>query len=268
MSSLLWSIRVQVAESGVVLFERDPTRSLHTASVGKVLLLIHVARLVHAGLLDLSEPLTRTADDAVADSGIWQYLATDTLPLGDLCELVGIASDNLATNVLLRRVGLERVAQTAADLGLRQTALHDKVRDVRTPADPPTLSTGSAAELVDLLAGLHCREATGDERGTRVLGWLAKGMDLSQVASAWNLDPLAHQVADPGLRVRNKTGTDIGVRAEIGVLTGVAGTIAYAVIANWDEMAEPQQLDLVIDRQHRLGRRIAAACAGERWADP
>src|SRR5947209_4943561 len=110
LTSPVWSIRVQNVRTGAVLFDRRPDLVLHTASVGKVLLLVHVAELVRDGQLELAEPLTRTAPDWVADSGVWQYLATDTLPVGDLCELVGIASDNLATNVLIARVGLDPVA--------------------------------------------------------------------------------------------------------------------------------------------------------------
>ena len=250
-----------------MLFERHPDRVLRTASIGKLLLLIHTAGLVSDGRLDLAEPLTRTAPAWVTDSGVWQHLATDTLPVGDLCELVGMASDNLATNVLIARVGLDAVAATAARLGLRDTALHDRVRDVRTPADPPTLSTGSAAELVDLMMRLHREAGAGEEVGNRVLGWLGKGMDLSQVASGWNLDPLAHQDAGQELRLVNKTGTDVGVRAEIGVLTGPAATIAYAVLANWDGEPAPDRRDIVLARQRRLGLRIAAVCRGELWTD-
>src|SRR4051812_8620520 len=138
VSAPTWSISVRDVQTGAVLFEDHPDRILRTASVGKILLLMHVAGQVRDGRLDLAEPLTRGPEDAVADSGIWQYLSVDTLPLGDVCELVGIASDNLATNVLITRVGLDGVAATAAGLGLRTTRLHDRVRDVRIPAQPET----------------------------------------------------------------------------------------------------------------------------------
>ena len=158
---------------------------LPAASVGKVLLLIEVART-----LDLAEPLTRTREDAVADSGLWQHLAVDTLPAGDLAALVGAVSDNLATNVLLRRVGLDAVRRTAGELGLEHTALHDRVRDARTAAHPPALSTATASELSLLFTRL-------DER---VLGWLALDADLSMVAGGLGLDPLAHVEPERGIR--------------------------------------------------------------------
>src|SRR5687767_2752924 len=208
-----WGVCVRDAASGDVLAEHEPHAVLPAASVGKVLLLIAVART-----LDLGEPLTRTEADAVADSGLWQHLAVDTLPAGDLAALVGAVSDNLAANVLLRRVGLAAVQETTRRLGLRDTVLHDRGRDRRTAAHPPALSSATAAELSSLFAGL----AAGDAVGERVLGWLALGTDLSMVASAFGLDPLAHVRPDRGLLLRNKTGTDAGVRADAGLLGGLA----------------------------------------------
>ncbi|RLV52388.1 serine hydrolase, partial [Aeromicrobium phragmitis] len=58
--------------------------------------------------------------------------------------------------------------------------------------------------------------------------------DLSMVASAFGLDPLAHREADRSVRLANKTGTDAGVRADVGVVGGPDAAIAYAVLAQWD----------------------------------
>ena len=123
-----------------------------TASVAKLLLLRETSRQIDAGEVTSDEMLTRLPQDQVADSGIWQHLQVPALPLGDVAGLVAAVSDNLATNVLLRRVGLDAVSATAARLGLTATALHDKVRDVRGPEHPAALSSGSAAELATLFA--------------------------------------------------------------------------------------------------------------------
>ena len=262
MTPALWSVSVRDVGSGDVLFEQAPTLVLRTASIGKILLLVHIAALAADGELDLAEPLTRTPGDRVADSGIWQYLQQDTLGIGDLCRLVGMASDNLATNVLLRRFSLAAVAATAHRWGLRHTALHDRVRDHREPVHPPELSSGSAAELADLMLRLQQDAVRGEAAGVRVIDWLGNGLDLSQVSAGWGLDPLAHQAADRGLLVRNKTGTDLGVRAEIGVLLGPVRTVAYAVLANWDGCDAGR--DDVLARQRRIGLRIAAVARGER----
>jgi beta-lactamase class A len=59
------------------------------------------------------------------------------------------------------------------------------------------------------------------------------------VASALGLDPLAHVRPDRGVLLRNKTGTDAGVRADAGLLGG----LAYAVLARFDDARRDQVLE-------------------------
>jgi beta-lactamase class A len=247
-----WGVCVRDAATGEVLAEADPDRVLPAASIGKVLLLVEVARSA-----DLAEPLTRTPEDAVADSGLWQHLAVDTLPAGDLAALVGAVSDNLATNVLLRRTGLDAIHRTARELGLRHTALHDRVRDHRGPAHPPALSTATAGELTTLFAALAAADVPGGSAvAERVLGWLALGTDLSMVAAGLGLDPLAHTAPDRGLRLRHKTGTDPGIRVDAGLLEGPHRGLAYAVIARFDDARR----DEVLAVMRELGTAMHKRC--------
>jgi beta-lactamase class A len=256
-----WSVCVRELRGGVVFADRAQER-LSTASLGKVFLLLEVARRFADGSLRRDEPLCRTPALAVADSGLWQHLRTDCLPAEDLAVLVAAVSDNLATNVLLERVGLAEVQRLARELGYRSSALHDRVRDDRSAADEPVLSSGTAAELSRLMV-----EVARDER---VAGWLARNTDLSMVASAFDLDPLAH--ADPtgtdaGLTFFNKTGTDAGVRADAGVLRGPAASLAYAVVANWPGDGEDRRHE-VLCAMREIGEWLLSRCCGTRRATP
>ncbi|WP_255447490.1 serine hydrolase [Schumannella sp. 10F1B-5-1] len=216
-------------DTGRPLVSIDDRIVLPTASIGKVLLLIEVsARLTQRdfsgyGILD------KTHKDAVGDSGIWQHLQAPSLPVADLAALVGSNSDNVATNVLLREIGLPAVRQRAESLGLTRTALLDIVRSQRGPDDAPQLSVGSTAELAALFGRLARGEVVDSLTSSRVLGWLSLGTDFSMVASAFGLDPLAHRATDHGLLLVNKTGTDDGVRAEVGVLRGPRTAVCYSV---------------------------------------
>ena len=258
--SVRWSIAIQRVPGGQVLYRENADVELKTASIGKLQLLIHIASEIAAGRSRLGDILSRSPGDHVADSGIWQRLSVDSLTIADLCELVGSVSDNLATNVLLRHFGLDRVALTSAELGLKSTGLHDYVRDIRGPEHPSTLSTGSAAELADLMANLNQGLVFSDQVSRQVLAWLANGMDLSQVGAGWGLDPLAHQQIDRGIRVHHKTGTDTDVRGDIGLVTGPAGTVAYAVIANWEQSTRDESVRTrVLQRQAEIGEQILLA---------
>src|SRR6478735_11604800 len=220
-------------DSGMPLASAAADVPLRTASVGKVLLLVETARLIAAGDLSPDEPLTRSVDLWVGDSGLWHTLSVETLPLIDVAALVGAVSDNLATNVLLRRVGLAEVAARATALGLRSTALHDRVRDVRSDDHPATLSTGSADELSALMVRIAGGTAIGPEADRLVRQWLSANVHQSMVGSALvdqaGLDPIAHHLSLGGEHALwNKTGTDVGVRADVGALTAGGQTVTWA----------------------------------------
>lgn len=230
-----------------------PGHRLRTASIGKLLLLVETARRFEEGTLDPAEPLAKDPALAVADSGLWQHLSAPALPVADLAVLVAAVSDNFATNVLLARIGLGPLTALAAELGLRETALLDRVRRERAPADPPTLSWGTAGELAALMSGLARGTVVSPGVSARVDAWLATGVDLSMVASGYDLDPLAHNEGDRGPALRNKTGTDNGIRADVGHI----GPRAYAVLANWNSHTADRTAE-VMAGMRTIGRAMAA----------
>ncbi|TFD64204.1 serine hydrolase [Cryobacterium ruanii] len=229
------SARATDLSTGRVLFSVDDHVAMPTASVGKVLLLIEVAARLNDAEFGLATMLERSVADAVGDSGVWQHLQVARLGVADLAALVGATSDNLATNVLIRAVGLHAVRARTEQLGLSRTALLDLVRDRRGPDDAPQLSVGSAKELTWLFTALARGEIVDAETSARVIGWLSLNTDLSLVASAFGLDPLAHRESDHGLLMVNKTGTTAGVRSEVGILRGPRAGVTYAVSMLFDD---------------------------------
>jgi Beta-lactamase class A len=231
-----WSIAVADAITGERLFERAPSMVLPSASSAKVLALVAAALAVEAGAADPSELLRRGSVRPVADSGLWQHLRVEALPLDDVARLVGTVSDNLATNVLVHRLGgVAAVSQATQRMELIDIHLHDIVRDVRRAEDPPQFSSGSASGYRFFFTRLWRGEIGGRSVSDRVLGWLRDGVDLSMVAGAFGLDPLAHGDGDRGVKLWHKTGTDVGVRADSGVVERDGRGIAYSVLVRFDD---------------------------------
>jgi beta-lactamase class A len=248
-----WSVMVRDA-SGRPIAQCSAESACATASVGKLLLLVEVAAQFDTGALNPELLLTRRPELAVADSGLWQHLGAAELRVDDLAVLVASVSDNWATNVLLGHVGLPAVAARAAQLGLDQTTLHDFVRDVRTPTDPPQLSSGNAAELSGLMAALGAGNVVNAGVGDQVITWLGTGTDLSMVPAGWGLDPLAHTQPDRDVMLWNKTGTNSGVRADVGLLATPRAKLSYAVLANWTHPVD--QRDQVMQKMRDFGMTL------------
>jgi beta-lactamase class A len=163
------------------------------------------------------------------------------------------------------------VKRRATALGFGSSGLHDRVRDERDAGCPDTLSTGSAAGFSGLMAAMARGELVSGAVSERLRGWLSLNADTSMVASAFGLDPLEH--ADPALTdlavtLVNKTGSDRGIRADVGwVALGDhdhGDGVAYAAIANWDPDREHAETE-VLRGMRMLGRgvrdhlRVAAA---------
>jgi beta-lactamase class A len=249
------SASVTDLDTGKTLVAIDERIVLPTASIGKILLLVEVSARLTARDFSGYGILDKSPRDSVGDSGIWQHLQAPSLPVADLATLVGATSDNIATNVLLRQVGLDAVRARTESLGLLRTALLDLVRDSRGPDDAPQLSVGSTAELSWLFAALARGEIVDTLTSSRVLGWLSLNADLSMVASAFGLDPLAHRGTDHGVLLVNKTGTDTGVRSEAGVLRGPRTAVSYAVSVQFNDSGLAARLR-VLDALRVIGLDI------------
>jgi beta-lactamase class A len=256
-----WAISIRDA-SGRESAHSNADRAMKTASVGKLLLLIEVARQRDAGELSGAALLRRGPELMVADSGLWQHLRVERMSVDDLCVLVASVSDNVATNVVLNKVGLPALRTLAESLGLVHTALLDYVRDHRGPENPPTLSTGSASELSRLMGQLSRNELVSPVVSEQVNTWLATGVDLSMVASAFGLDPLAHVLTDRNFLIRNKTGADPGVRADTGTIGRGSARYSYAVIANWDP-SNAALRDVVLSGMNGIGALLRTAIESE-----
>lgn len=252
MSGARFSCSIVEVASGKTLAEREGEAVRPTASVGKLILLVEIADRMARAPSFADRLLERASAEPVADSGLWQHLRTERLPVADLAALVGSVSDNLATNVLLEEIGLAAIERRAVMLHLRETRLHDFVRDERTEPHPKHLSSGTTIELAGLMRRLWlgAREP-GPER--QVLDWLRLGVDHSMVAGAFGLDPLAHVAPDRGFEVVNKTGTNKGVRADVGVAAAASSAVAYAAIVQWPADEATDTRDTVLDGLRALG---------------
>ncbi|RPE77729.1 MULTISPECIES: serine hydrolase [unclassified Frondihabitans] len=229
-------------DTGETLLAIDETVALPTADVGRLLLLVEVAAQLGAGRI---APLDQVAREAGRDAGggvddpraggLWSSLLLPSLGVIDAATLVGAVRDPVATNGLIRLVGFDAIRARGESLGLRRTALLDYTRATRGPDDAPQSSVGSTAELQQLFGDLVAGRCVDRGASNRVLGWLSAGSDLSLVASAFGLDPVAHRASDHGLQLVNITGVDRGVRSEAGALRGSHRGVSYAVTVEFDD---------------------------------
>ena len=156
--------RLATAASGVVgisvidlssgqRFDVNESLMFPQGSAIKIPILIELFRRADRGELKLSDRLPVQRNNQVGGSGLLQYFSDggSELSLHDLAIAMVVLSDNSATNVLIDRLGMERVSQTMAEMGARQTKLQRKmIRPEESARGNENLSTPK--EAADLMA--------------------------------------------------------------------------------------------------------------------
>ncbi|MFZ4627283.1 MAG: serine hydrolase [Blastocatellia bacterium] len=127
-----------------------------TGSSIKIPILVELHKQAAAGSLRLTDRLPIAKKDQVGGSGVLLHFAPESsqVSLEDLSVLMIALSDNTATNLLIERLGMERINQTLADLGLKAIRLQRKMIDLGAMArGAENLATPrEAARLMEMLA--------------------------------------------------------------------------------------------------------------------
>lgn len=117
-------------ETGTEYFINGSLKS-PTASIFKIWVLLALFRMIENGEASMDEKMTYTEDDVTIGSGILCFLKPGiTMTLGDFVFLMIGHSDNAATDMIIRRVGLDRVQALIRELDLPGTIVRVNCRDL------------------------------------------------------------------------------------------------------------------------------------------
>ncbi len=201
----------------------QPDLLMPPASTIKLAAMITAYRQADACQLDLSAHHSVGPTDQVSGSGVLRYLQdTATLTLRDHIRLMIALSDNVATVVVLKAIGVERMNVELQRLHCPNTKL---IFPAQTVAGERGRGTCTARELVSLLTGIARHTIASEAACTEMLQHLRCQQYGDQIARylPFNLYAIDQPQADTArshahLRVLNKTGFAPGVRADAGIL--------------------------------------------------
>lgn len=204
-------------------------RRFETASVMKLPVLVEALRQCRTGLHRLDEPVTYQSQDFVKGSGVLQHLTPGiSLPLRDVLTLMVIVSDNLATNMVIRVVGLESINALVGSCGLTATEVRRKI----SFDSPDPLGWSSPRDLVTLLKALFNRTLLGSEYSAIALDMLGRQQYNTLLTRALPYEVLDDNDDEPPLvRVMSKSGSLTGIRNDAGIVETPWGTYAIALMS-------------------------------------
>lgn len=213
-------VGVVVRWGGAPVVERHGDRVFRAASTIKVPVMVELFRQVDAGKLRLDDRYASRHVDRVPGSGVLQRLhAGLELTLDDLCTLMMAISDNTTTNVLLDRVGMERVRTTMAQLGMANSALGRRILG-RLPSDDEGENWTTPRDLATAMAAIVAGTAASGESCARMVTMLERQDSTRRIT----------RHAPPGSRWGSKPGSLPGSVHDVGFVAADAGTLVVAVM--------------------------------------
>jgi beta-lactamase class A len=214
----------------------DPVR---TASTIKVPIMLAVFDAVARGEAKWDEPLTLTAQEKVAGSGVLgvEFSTGDQLPLRDVLHLMIVLSDNTATNMILDRFTADAVNAYLDKLGIKTTRSMRKIMGSGPAAGfsaagklPENqkygLGVSTPHDMVTILERLDRGEIVSPDASREMLAILKRNQDNTGIARHLMDVPVAH-----------KTGALDALRSDVGIVYAKTGKIAMAITV--DGMAKP-----------------------------
>lgn len=205
----------------VTLFLRAD-ESFHAASTMKVPVMIELFRQAAAGTLPLEAPIRVVNRFAsVADGSTYTLDAADdsetalyaregqTETALALCEAMITVSSNLATNILIERLGVERIRATVEQLGGRGVEVRRGVEDDKA-FERGLNNTTTARGLMALLASIARLEAVDAPASAQMIAILKRQRFNDGIPAG----------LPPGVAVAHKTGTITRIHHDAGIVYG------------------------------------------------
>lgn len=182
--------------------------SFHAASTMKVPVMIELYRQVQAGKLKLSDPLTiHNEFHSIVDASPYKLDPSDdsetelykaegqTRTLTELCELMITVSSNLATNLIIEKLGVENIRATVHSLNADGMHVLRGVEDTKA-FEKGLNNTTTARALQILLAAIADNTAAGPEASQQMLAILERQKFNEGIPAG----------LPPGTKVAHKTG--------------------------------------------------------------
>ena len=138
-------------------FSVNGTTEFPTASVIKLAVLATSYHLSELGELDLGEKLTMKESDRLGGSGVLQWMkAGRAYTIWNLNRMMIVLSDNIATKMLVDRIGMTQINNYLREIDVKQTALVDHTMLNEPPSAEVNMSTPlDMAYLVQRIKEAH-----------------------------------------------------------------------------------------------------------------
>lgn len=209
-------------------FEHQADKTMPTASLIKFPLMIAAFQEFEEGKASPETLVELQEKDKVPGSGVLtaHFSGGAKMPLRDAIRLMIVYSDNTATNLVAKEVGLGKTAELMEKLGYPETKLHSYTFNRPSSLFPERsvkygLGSTTPADMVSLLEKLNKKELVSKEASEKMLAHLYACADKSTFPRYL-----------PNAKIAHKTGATELIRTDAGLMETPEGQIAMCVMTN------------------------------------
>lgn len=241
-----------VVTAGGERWSHNGDRRFGAASTVKIPLMIEVFRSIERGERTLDDRFVLGEDDVARGSGVLLHLHLGIeVTLADLLYLTISISDNTATNMLIRMVGMQQVNATMRELEMQNSGLAREMKG--RPALPSEGENWATAnDYAGVILALLDDTAASPASCAAMRDLLMKQQNARRIAR--------YLPEDEAVRWGSKTGSVKGVTNDVGFISTDAGTLAIAVFC---ESFPDQHIG-----EQVIGDIARAACAATGIVEP
>jgi len=220
------------------------------ASSIKLTILLELMRQAQEGKLSLEEThILRRSEMTVGDTEPILTMLGDgtvTLNLHDLAIFMVVLSDNTATNILIDRLGMDRINEGVNRLGLKETKLRRHMIDLEA-AKKGNENVSTPLEMLTLVEKVHAGQVLNTE-------YTKEYFDLLRLPKESEF----HKALPEDVSIADKPGELEGVRCDTGLIDMPGHPFIMSVTTTYDarddegERAVEQVARLAYDYFNRL----------------
>lgn len=207
-------------------FDSQPMRA---ASLIKLFIMVEIFEKIKTGHIKPGDSFAFIESERVGGAGILQnFPAGTSRTVLELIDLMITESDNIATNLLIERIGMAAVNARIQHLGCKDTILRRRMMDFDAVAAGIENYT-SVVDVARLLDRIHrncCIDEASDSSMRRIL---ERQTDRCKI-------PL---LLPPGTICQHKTGELPGAEHDAGIIASPAGSYILCIMS--DDLPVPER---------------------------
>ena len=216
---------------GKILFQHNADTFMPAASVIKIAILVELMEQVKAGKLRLEDTYILSTQDKIDDGIISSYLTDTILTFRALAKQMIISSDNAATNIIIRKIGIPTVNQLLDNLGMKKTRLN------RIMLDTEAVKQGrqnyvNTLEINKLLRLIYKNKVATKTLCREMMDFLLACHDRETIP----------KLIPPSVKIAHKTGELTYVRGDAAIVFSSKPFILSVFIQGFKNLSEAEKV--------------------------